>query len=259
MLAAGLAGTALVFFASPSPAEEGVDGVASKPSLEEAKLVMGKWIETQQIISKERNDWQQGKEILTGRTKIVSDEITALEQKIAAAQSSVQETDAKRAEMVAEADRLKAVTETLVTSVASMESEVRTLLRSTPEPVRVRLKPLEERIPTDPANPRSTAAERYQNVLGILNEINKANNDISVNYEVHNLADGRPAEVQAIYIGLAQAYFISASGDAGIGRPTADGWTWEPATQLSGDLLKTIEIIQGKHVPAFVPLPVKIQ
>ena len=96
-------------------------------------------------------------------------------------------------------------------------------------------------------------------MLGILNELNKANNEITVSYEVHDLADGKPSEVQAIYVGLAQAYYVSASGEAGIGRPARDGWKWEPSKAVAGDVLMALEILQGKHTPAFVPLPVKLQ
>jgi hypothetical protein len=41
-----------------------------------------------------------------------------------------------------------------------------------------------------PTTTRISAAERFQNVLGILNELNKANNEITVDYEVHTLSDG---------------------------------------------------------------------
>ena len=104
-----------------------------------------------------------------------------------------------------------------------------------------------------------TAAERFQNVLGVLNELNKSNNEIAVNYEVRTLADGRPSEVKVVYVGLAQAYFVSPGGEAGIGRPGVDGWVWEPTKTAAGDVLIALEILQGKHTPAFVPLPVKIQ
>jgi hypothetical protein len=96
-------------------------------------------------------------------------------------------------------------------------------------------------------------------VLGILNEVNKANSEIAVNYEVHELADGKPSEVQAIYVGLAQAYYVNARGDAGIGNPSADGWKWEPTKAIAGEVLMALEILQGKQSPAFVPLPVKLQ
>src|SRR5262245_58363482 len=44
---------------------------AAAPTLEETRITMGKWIETQQIISKERKDWEQGKQILAGRLDLV--------------------------------------------------------------------------------------------------------------------------------------------------------------------------------------------
>ena len=228
-------------------------------SLEETRLTMDKWIETQQIISRERKDWQQGKEILAGRVELVKNEIATLTEKIAQAQTSVADANKKRDELLVENDNLKAVGAQLTEAVTGMEAEVRRLYKSLPAPLQQRLEPLAQRIPEDPANTKVSAAERFQNVLGILNELNKANSEITVNYEVHNLADGRPSEVQAIYAGLAQAWFVSGSGEAGIGRPSADGWQWEPAPRIAGDVLMAVEILQGKQSPAFVPLPVKLQ
>ena len=48
-------------------------------------------------------------------------------------------------------------------------------------------------------------------------------------------------------------------GEAGVGRPTADGWKWQSAPSAANRILMALEIIQGKHIPAFVPLPVNIQ
>jgi hypothetical protein len=114
-------------------------------------------------------------------------------------------------------------------------------------------------MPEAAAAEKVSVAERYQNVLGILNEIGKATTEVTVSYETRTLADGRRSEVQVIYVGLAQAYFVSPTGEAGIGHPTPDGWKWAPSNEIGGDVLKALEIMQGKHVPAFVPVPVKIQ
>ena len=70
-------------------------------------------------------------------------------------------------------------------------------------------------------------------MLGILNEVNKANSEMTVVYEVRALPDGTNAEVQCIYVGLAQAYYISPRGEAGIGRPSEDGWKWAPAPEAA--------------------------
>ena len=240
---------------APGPA----DVAKAPPTLEETRVMMGKWTETQQIISKERKDWQQGKEILLGRLELVKKEISTLEEKTKQAQASVAEADKKRSDLLAENDQLKAAGVQLTEVVTGMEVEVRRLFKRLPEPIQTKLQPLYQRIPEDPAKTRVSAAERFQNVLGILNELNKANNEITVSYEVHNLTEGRPSEVKVIYVGLAQAYYVSARGEAGIGRPTAEGWTWQPSEAIARDVTTALEILQGKHTPVFVALPAKIQ
>ena len=233
-----------------------VDKISAPPTLEETRLKMDKWLETQQIISKERKDWQQGKEILLGRLEVVKKEIATLEEKTTQAEASVAEANKKRSEMLAENDQLKVAGAQLTGAVAEMEGEIRKMFKQLPEPIQTKLQPLYQRIPENPSKTRVAAAERFQNILGILNELNKTNNEITVSYEVHNLADGRPSEVKAIYVGLAQAYYVSARGEAGIGRPTADGWKWEPSKAVARDVLTALEILEGKQSPAFVPLPV---
>jgi hypothetical protein len=227
--------------------------------LKDTRQTMGRWIETQQIISKERRDWQQGKDILAGRVELVKQEVAALDLKIKEAEKSVAEADQKKQALVAENEQLKATAAHLAIAVGGLEAEIRKLHKRLPDFVRTKLQPLFQRIPEDPANTKVSIAERYQNVLGILNEINKTNSEITVNYEVHTLASGKPSEVKAIYVGLAQAYYVSAQGEAGIGRPADDGWKWEPSKSVGQDVLMALDILQGKHSAAFVPLPVKIQ
>jgi hypothetical protein len=245
------------FLAGAMRAGEG-DG-STPPTLEDTRVLMGKWIETQQIISKERNDWQQGKEILTSRLELVKKEISGLDEKIHAAQTAVDATNAQKGDLLAEKAKLDDQTTQLAASVTEMEAGVTTLSKSLPEPLRAKLQPLYQRIPEDSATTKVSVAERFQNVLGILNEVNKANSEISVEYEVRELDGGKPSEVRVIYAGLGQAWYVSAGGEAGIGRPTADGWKWEPSKAIAGDVSLALEILQGKHSPAFVPLPVKIQ
>ncbi len=241
-----------------APPAAAADG-ARQPTLEETRLTLAKWIETQQIIAKERNDWQQGKEILQGRIDLVGKEVGVLRERIRQSEEAVAQSDRKRDELVAQDTELKALGEQLANAATVMEEQVRALLKQLPDPVKGRIAPLVERIPADPAATRVTPAERFQNVLGILNEVNKANSEISVAYEIRTLADGSSSEVQVIYLGLAQAYFLSPKGEAGIGRPTEDGWKWEPAPGAANQILLALEVIEGKHVPTFVPLPIKIR
>lgn len=239
-------------------AEEPVSS-APPASIEATRVALGKYIETQQIISKERKEWQQGKEILQARVELVQGEIATLREKIKAAENSMTEAEKRKAELFAQNDQLKTSATQLAETVAMYEAEIRKLHKQLPEPLQQKLVKLYERIPEDPTKTRVSIAERYQNVLGILNEVNKANTEITVVYEVRNLSDGKPAEVRTMYVGLAQAYFVSARGEAGIGRPSATGWQWETANQQAPQVLLALEVLQNKHSPAFVPLPMKLQ
>jgi len=243
----------------PSAEPTSENAAPGGPTIEETRLTLSKWIETQQIIAKERNDWQQGKEILEGRVELVSKEVSQLKERIAQSEAAVAESNRKRDRLAAENAELKQTGSQLASAVTAMESEVRKLATLAPEGVAAKLAPLLQRIPADPSTTRVSAAERFQNVLGILNELNKANSEIAIAYEVRQMADGSSSEVQVIYVGLAQAYYLSPRGEAGIGKPSAEGWTWRAAPGEAGGIYTALEIIQGKHPPAFVGLPISIQ
>ncbi len=228
-------------------------------SLEETRLRMGKWIETQQIIARERTEWQQGREVLVGRVELLRKEVGTLQEKIQQAEASVAESNKKRDVLVASNDELKAIAAQMAEAVTALEADITRIAKSLPEPLLTKLQPLYQRIPEDPTKTKVSVAERFQSVLGIINGINQAHTELTVNYEVRTLASGTPSEVRVLYVGLAQAYYVSASGEAGIGRPTPEGWKWEASKQISGDVLTSLDILSGKHSPAFVPLPVTIQ
>jgi len=208
--------------------------VTEGPTLEETRISLGKWIETQQIISRERNDWQQGKEILLGRLELVRKETSTLDQGIRAAQARIAETELKRDELLAEDARLAAQGARLAETALALETELRKLHPALPEPVQAKIQLFFQRMPADAAAlARVSLAERFQNVLAILNELDKASGEFTINFEVRTLSDGKPSEVKAIYVGLTQAYYVNAKGEAGIGRPSPEGWKWEPAPATS--------------------------
>ena len=95
-----------VCFVSPGaasvPQDGGAQSTTAPATLEETRLALGKWIETQQIISRERNDWQQSKEVLLGRLEVVKQEIELLEKKIDEAEDAVADADRKEYQLLAQ-------------------------------------------------------------------------------------------------------------------------------------------------------------
>ena len=249
------AAMALVACVSPAPAQE-----SEKDSLAATRNAVSQWVETQQIISKERNDWQRGKEVLEERIDLLQGEIDGLEEKIGETGSTIGEVDTQRRELISKKQSLQQASNQLQESIGTLEAKTQRLVPSLPDLLQARLAPLTRRIPEDPANTNLSLSERFQSVIGVLNEINKFNRDITVSSELRELAGGRTAEVETLYIGLATAYYVTQDETmAGIGRPTPDGWEWSPADELAADIRRTIKIFKNEDVPAYVPLPVTIQ
>ena len=69
-------------------------------SLDDTRAVLGKWIETQQIIARERNDWQKGREILGGRIELLRKEFFALQEKLELARTNLKDAEEKRAKVL---------------------------------------------------------------------------------------------------------------------------------------------------------------
>ena len=250
-MAVALFASGLAFAASdPSGRSATADG---------ARASLAKWVEAQQLIAKEKQDWQQGKQILQSRIDAVNGELAALEERLADSRRTASEANGKKAGEVAENNTLQKAGLELSSWVAGLESGLRTLETRLPEPLLQKVKPLYDRMPADPSATNVSLAERYQNVVGILNEVGKFNNDITMVTEVRTLTDGKPAEVRTVYVGLAQAYFVSPKGDAGIGRPGASGWEWSSAREIAPQIEQAVEVLQNKAKPRFVSLPVKVQ
>jgi hypothetical protein len=238
--------------AAPDPTGQGATPDATRASL-------AKWVETQQLIAKEKQDWREGKQILQLRIDAVNGEIAALKERLGETRRASAEANGKKAGEVAENEALQGAGSELASWVGELERGVRTLQARLPEPLLQKVKPLYDRMPADSATTNVSLAERYQNVVGILNEVGKFNNDITMVTEVRTLSDGKPAEVRTVYVGLAQAYFVSPKGDAGIGRPGESGWTWSAAREIAPQIEQVVEVLQNKAKPGFVSLPVKVQ
>jgi hypothetical protein len=122
------------------------------------------------------------------------------------------------------------------------------------------VKPLSQRLPDDANETKLSLAERFQNVVGILNEVDKFNREISVTSEVRTLADGSSVEVTSLYIGIGEAYYVSANGAiAGVGVASEQGWIWKPANEAAPQIADVIAVLKNEKVASFIQLPVEVK
>ena len=228
--------------------------------IKDTRTALENWIENQRIISKEKRDFDLAKEMLNERIELVQTEIKTINKKISDTEESIAQADKKRAKMLEENEKLKQASETLSRVAQNLENKIKLLLPKLPAPIKDRIKPLTQRLPQKDKETKLSVAERFQNVVGILNEIDKFNREITVTSEVRTLEDGSSVEVTALYLGLGQGFYCSADGTvAGVGNITNKGWKWTQDNQAADQISAAVAILKNEKVAAFVNLPVEIK
>jgi len=247
---------------APTPAAPALKVTSeTAPIIEATRETLTKWVETKQLISKEKSDWASGKDILEDRVRLAEAETTTVRDKLKEISVAVAEAQKKRDELAAQTDKLKATAEKSKAMVIAAEKKLRPLLPQLPEPLREKLKPIIARFPEDSEKSTASMAERLQNVLGILDQASAFNSTVASVKELRTFPDGTRAEVTTVYLGLSQAYYTNREGTlAGIGHPGPDGWIWKPDNANGKKILLAVHILEGKEKGAtFIDLPVKIQ
>lgn len=230
-------------------------------SMDQARSLLQKWAETQRLISSEREEWEQGKSVLQSRIQLLQLSIDENDKKIKEAREKLAEAKKEAAKVEEEKKQVKEASDALLAAAPQLETGVRDLCARVPAAVLEKVKVLLDRVPKEGADVKNiTAAERMQNVLGILNELNKANTEIASMPEIHDIGGGRKAEVNAVYLGLGQGYYVNAAGDmGGHGTPGAGGWKWTSDPAIAKKLLEVIDVKKKTVAPKLVDLPATIE
>ncbi|MCS6770612.1 MAG: DUF3450 domain-containing protein [Kiritimatiellae bacterium] len=241
-------------------------GLAAAPGVSRAQTgeldraqAMERWIQTRLLLSKEREEWRVQRTILEDRIDLLEREIASIRSRTEAAEAELAKTEDQWNELNTRLEALKEATGSLAPALAGYEARVRAILPALPPPVASRIEPLSRRIPENPDQTKLGISERFQNVIGILNELNKAAREITVAGEVRELEDGARAEVTAMYLGLAQAFYSNEKGGiGGVGYPGPQGWIWQPWDDRAADFASAFAIYRNEKPAAYVPLPSRI-
>ena len=81
------------------------------PIIDATRETLSKWVETKQMISKERSEWATGKDILEDRVRLAQAETDTVRDKLKEISAAVAEAQKKRDELAAQNDKLKATAE----------------------------------------------------------------------------------------------------------------------------------------------------
>jgi hypothetical protein len=227
--------------------------------VEGARTALEKWVETRRILSEERREWELGREMLAARIDLVQQEIEGLRGKIGEARDSITEVDEQRTSLVEASAEYDRVAEGLVETVAGLERRARELIPRLPDPALERIALLRQRMPKESTDSQMSPSERFLTVVGLLNELDKFQREITITNEVREIPGGASAEVTAVYLGLGQAYYVDAAGRAaGVGTAGPDAWVWSPADEGASRIGEVAAILRNERAAEFVRLPIRV-
>ncbi|MDX6766817.1 MAG: DUF3450 family protein [Candidatus Methylacidiphilales bacterium] len=236
------------------------DAAQIRAQFDKEREIIAKWVEINRIISAERQDWQTGKEILNERTALLERQIADLEKQVKETEDNLAKIQTEISNLNEQRKSEEAATAALRDNVLKFEDNVRVLFNRLPSPLQTKITPLFQRMPTDAKTTKITLAERFQNVIGILNEVSKLQNESSVVNEVRKVDGGKEVEVQTLYLGLTHGYYTSPTGEyVGYGHLTDTGWQWTSKPELAFELREIQAILTNKMKAKFVALPAVIQ
>ncbi|MFA5257001.1 MAG: DUF3450 family protein [Opitutales bacterium] len=252
-IALGLFGTATLLQAqqSSTPVDAG-------EQIKAATEVTSKWVETRSTISKDANQWRVDKELIQQKIDFYRIELENLQTEIDTLSKSASEGQDKRAQYANQIEELNRAQSVVIGMLPKYEAQVRELVRYFPSPLQETAGKLAKSIPTNPNTTRLGAGQRLAVIVGILNEVDRFNRDVTTTQEIREI-NGENRQVDVMYMGLGQAFYADSEGKiAGIGTPAKDGWKWEAHDDMATQILTAIKVAQGKIKPAvFVEIPLQ--
>jgi len=219
---------------------------------------LDKWIEANRLAAQAEAEWASEKQTLQRRIAVLEQENKLLDQRIAEAQATTSEAEKKRAALLEKRDTLQATAAVIAQNIAFYERELRALVPLLPAPLQREVAPLLAKIPAQTSE--RPISERTQTVLTLLEAVEKFDNSVTLVSEVREVPGQGQREVQVLYLGLAQGYFIDASGTvAGVLRPAEDQWFAEIVPDLAEPVSRAIAVYETTRQAELVDLPLTLE
>ncbi len=217
-----------------------------------------KWVETRQLISEEAASWMEEKDVLQQSIDLFQAESNKIQADIDEANSEESQYAEEYQEQEALNENLKLALKELGEQVSQIERSVLDFRPALPAPLAEKLEPFFNRIPEDPENTKLSVPERVQSVVGILSEVDKFQSAITLAGELRTNDSGAEIQVQTLYLGLAQAWFVNANGDfAGTGKPGPDGWIWKSDPLIADKVSKLIGMYENTVPAVYLAVPIE--
>jgi hypothetical protein len=218
----------------------------------ELRETISKIVDVQTTESEERLNWKARKDEFAALLDLQSRELKLLDEELNKAGQSAPSHAETTEEIKTEIAALKQARSLATEAVSRNLPRVTSLAKRFPQPL---LKEAEIEIATLTAwKPTDEPRDALRSILSLLAKAEQFNRRFTRTTEIR---DGR--EVEVLYLGLAQAYYMDRKDQAGIGQPGAAGWEWKSKPEIRGELNAAFETLDKKRPPTMVTLPLEIR
>jgi chromosome segregation ATPase len=258
LITAGIVLSLFGTYSSAQAQQEQVPATAAD-QIKNATEVTRQWVDTQATIAKEGNQWKVDRELIQQRIDLFQSEMENLQSEIDELAKKASEGQGTRAEYSNRIDELNRAQSVVLGKLPKYETELRELAQFFPAPLQNSISKLLNALPANPQKASSGPGQRLAVIVGILNEVDKFNKDVTTTQEIH-VIDGKQIQVEVMYLGLGEAFYADENGMiGGYGTPAKGSWNWVEDNTMASQISKAIKIAQGKIKPAvFVELPMQV-
>ena len=245
---------------APGTASAASPGARPESNLDVTRATVEKWVEARQLLSRTRTDWEAEREMLQQTKALLQRELAAIDEQFSKLDTNNVQVEKERLQaqdtLKSSLDHLEGVHR----FARDFEVRLRALVPRLPEPLQEQLKSMLARLPEDQTNTKMTAAERFQVIVAILNEMDKFNTGLTIASEKRKNDRGEEVAVETVYVGLGAAYFVNEAGDfAGLGTAGPTGWEWSVKNELASTVREMVRIYRNERPARFLSLPATIR
>jgi len=231
-------------------------GRAAETSVADTRATLAKWVETRQMIFRLKADWDEDRETIKSTISLFKVQQERLAEKLAQVGEQNGQVAKETTEHETQLKKCMAALDKVEEMVVGFESKLKAQIPNYPPPLvsQELVSKIISLIPEDSRETKVPLISRVQNLILILKAVQEFNSELLVASEIRRNGD-KEIEVQAIYLGLGQAWFVSKDGSfAGTGGPSENGWIWQPDPSIAGQVQDAIAVYDKSKPASYVAL-----
>ena len=225
--------------------------------VKETHKIIGEWVATERLISKEESEWDIEKASLLDLKQALIAEIGELDGKLRETEEEAVGAAKQRLDLVARKDAAKRATVSLHQGLDRTIAKLDRAFMLLPTPVADRLAPYRKKLIPRKGVPTAPLRQRVDALVSLLQAMQNFHRTVTLERQEFTLDDNQSREFQVMYFGLGTAYFVNESGTvAGFGQPGENGWEWTRSDGLAREISTGVDMLNNRAMPRFLELPV---